>query len=85
MGSQPVLCGQDVRTLHKFLPKTNILFCNVTKLITQPFWPNKIVIDQERICSMAEKLHQRNVEYIYQPCFGCVQDRWLFGFVTPLP
>lgn len=32
MGSQPVLCGQDVRILHKFLPKTNILFCKCDQI-----------------------------------------------------
>lgn len=31
-GSQPVLCGQDVRILHKFLPKTNILFCKCDQI-----------------------------------------------------
>lgn len=73
-----------------FCQKQIFCFVNVTRLITQPFWPNKIVIDQERICYMAEKLHQRNAEHIYHTQNMAdqnkvPQNRRLLGCATPLP
>ena len=70
--------------------KNKYCFVNVTKLITQPFWPNKIIIDQERICYVAEKWHQRNAEHIYHTQNMAdqnkvPQNRRLLGCATPLP